>query len=88
MYDHLTDAENALLAHITNYVDHERSTKDDGRAESAMFGSGDTLKTKAMEVIMESAAKLEIVSRPQYFSSGASTGSSLLDDVADLTVSR
>lgn len=44
-----------LLNAITNYVDHERSSKDDGRAESAMFGSGDALKSKALEVIYESA---------------------------------
>lgn len=48
-----------LLNAITNYVDHERSSKEDGRAESAMFGSGDALKSKALEVIYESASKLE-----------------------------
>ncbi len=47
-----------LLNAITNYVDHERSTKEDMRAESAMFGSGDALKTKAMEVIYQTAATL------------------------------
>ncbi len=76
-----------LLNAITNYVDHERSTKDDGRAESALFGSGDTLKSKAMEVIYEGAKTLETV--PQRFSvhySGESTGSSVLDDVLAQTV--
>lgn len=53
-----------LLNAITNYVDHERSSKEDGRAESAMFGSGDQLKSKAMEVIYESARTLDTVSRP------------------------
>jgi phage/plasmid-like protein (TIGR03299 family) len=50
-----------LLNAITNYVDHERSTKEDGRAESAMFGSGDALKTKAMDVIYQSARTLDAV---------------------------
>lgn len=50
-----------LLNAITNYVDHERSSKGDGQAESAMFGSGDTLKSKAMEVIYESAGRLDAV---------------------------
>lgn len=53
-----------LLNAITNYVDHERSSKDDGRAESAMFGSGDALKTKALDVIYETARTLDVVSRP------------------------
>ena len=52
-----------LLNAITNYTDHERSSKEDGRAESAMFGSGDALKTKAMEVIYESAKTLDPVYR-------------------------
>ncbi len=46
-----------LLNAITNYVDHERSTKEDGRAESAMFGTGDALKARAFEVIYETAGK-------------------------------
>jgi phage/plasmid-like protein (TIGR03299 family) len=40
-----------LLNSITNYVDHSRSTKNNQRSESAMFGSGDKLKNQAMEVI-------------------------------------
>lgn len=55
----------ALLSSITNYVDHERSTKDDGRAESAMFGSGDALKTKAMEVIYEASKTLDPIRRSE-----------------------
>jgi phage/plasmid-like protein (TIGR03299 family) len=56
-----------LLNAITNYVDHERSSKEDGRAESAMFGSGDALKTKALEVIYEVAGKsMEATMSRQY----------------------
>jgi phage/plasmid-like protein (TIGR03299 family) len=57
----------AMLNSVTNYTDHERSTKEDGRAQSAMFGSGDTLKTKAMEVIMDVARACETVPTRQYF---------------------
>ena len=48
-----------LLNAITNYTDHERSSKGDMRAESAMFGSGDSLKTKAMDVIYDAARTLD-----------------------------
>lgn len=76
-----------LLSAITNYTDHERSSKEDGRAESAMFGSGDALKTKAFEVIMEASRNLEPVSTKMVFASdGESTGSSLLDSLVAATV--
>jgi hypothetical protein len=76
-----------LLNAITNYVDHERSSKEDGRAESAMFGSGDTLKSKALEVIYESARGLDAVPERMVFHAGnGSTGSSVLDSVVDATV--
>ena len=52
-----------LLNAITNYTDHERSSKEDGRAESAMFGSGDALKNKAMEVIYEVAGSCDPIRR-------------------------
>ena len=42
-----------LLNAITNYVDHERMSDSTARVESATFGSGDALKTKASEVIYE-----------------------------------
>jgi phage/plasmid-like protein (TIGR03299 family) len=48
-----------LLNAITNYADHERSSKDDGRAESALFGSGDTLKSRALELVTVAAGQLE-----------------------------
>lgn len=44
-----------LLNAVTEFADHERSTRGNGRAESALFGSGDTLKSKAFDVIMETA---------------------------------
>jgi len=44
-----------LLNAITNYTDHFRSTKGDMRAESALFGSGDKLKTSALQTILEAA---------------------------------
>lgn len=42
---------------ITNYVDHSRSSKGNGngRAEAAIFGSGDKLKNNALEYIMAEA---------------------------------
>lgn len=44
-----------LLNAITEYTDHFRSAKGGQRAESATFGSGDKLKTQALEVILEAA---------------------------------
>jgi phage/plasmid-like protein (TIGR03299 family) len=61
-----------LLNAITNYVDHQRSSKEDGRAESAMFGSGDALKSKALEVIYESAGRsMEPILTRQMYAAGA-----------------
>src|SRR5262249_26054961 len=53
----------ALLNAVTNYADHERSSKDDGRAESAMFGSGDALKSRAFDLIYDAARNMEAVPR-------------------------
>lgn len=52
-----------LLNAITEYTDHERSSKDDGRAVSALFGSGSDLKSRAVEVIYEASKGLEEVRR-------------------------
>ena len=49
-----------LLNAITNYVDHSRGS-DDSRAESAMFGSGDAFKAKALDLIMAASEKLDTV---------------------------
>jgi phage/plasmid-like protein (TIGR03299 family) len=40
---------------VTEYTDHFRSTKNDMRAESAVFGSGDKLKNTAFSVLLEEA---------------------------------
>ena len=50
-----------LLNAITEYTDHMRSTRKDDRGESAMFGSGDRLKTQAMEVLLETAGGLPMI---------------------------
>lgn len=48
-----------LLNAVTQYVDHERSSKSNGhtveykRSESAMFGSGDKLKAEAFDIILQ-----------------------------------
>jgi len=49
-------ALNALNA-ITNYVDHERG-KGDTRAEAAMFGSGDVIKTRAYDYVLAMAPQM------------------------------
>ena len=72
-----------LLNSISNYVDHERSSKDDQRAESAMFGSGDALKTRALDLILETSKGLEVISKPVYHVGTGTTGSSLLDSIAE-----
>ncbi len=69
-----------LLNAITEYTDHVRSTRKDDKGESAMFGSGDRLKTQAMEVIMETADGLQLtVSRPMTFAPSVS----LLDQIVE-----
>lgn len=40
---------------ITGYVDHDRSSKGDNRAESATFGSGATMKQNALQMILDEA---------------------------------
>ena len=47
-----------LLNAITEYTDHTRSTKLDGRAESAMFGSGRLLKDRALNLIVAEAENM------------------------------
>lgn len=73
-----------LLNAITNFTDHERSTKTDGRAESAMFGSGNDLKVKALEVILQTADGLEVAAPRKIYAAPSvpeTTGSALLDSV-------
>jgi hypothetical protein len=57
----------SLLNSVTNYADHSRITRvtdcrpnytaTQGRAESALFGSGAALKESALEIILEETAK-------------------------------
>jgi phage/plasmid-like protein (TIGR03299 family) len=81
-----------LLNAITNYTDHERSTQngDTGRAESSMFGSGNRLKTNALEVIMEAANGLSPIAAPmparQLVDAPMPAPVSFFDDVLSATV--
>lgn len=79
-----------LLMACTEYTDHFRgsaNTDAKTRAEQAMFGSGNILKNKAYEIIMESANHMpEMPSKRHYTLGGGTSGSSILDDVATATV--
>jgi phage/plasmid-like protein (TIGR03299 family) len=73
-----------LLNSITEHTDHERSTRGNGRAESALFGSGDALKSKAFEVLLETAAGLPerpTVTRMPVYSDIRPFAGGLLDSV-------
>lgn len=75
-----------LLNAVTNYSDHERGT-DKNRAESSLFGSGDNLKSKAFELLVETAGTLPQTSTPmRFFNAPTSTGSSFLDDVVAASI--
>jgi phage/plasmid-like protein (TIGR03299 family) len=50
-----------LLNAITNYVDHQRSSRDDNRAESALFGTGSEIKSRALDLIIAESEKLPAV---------------------------
>lgn len=63
-----------LLNSITNYTDHSRSTKGDGRSESAVFGSGDKLKSNALDLILEEAEKMPAMPERILISSFADIG--------------
>ena len=70
-----------LLNAVTEYTDHFRNPNGDpkARAESAMFGSGDVLKTKALDMIVMAAGKDMPAMKYAVHSGSGSTGSSLLD---------
>ncbi len=55
-----------LLNAITEYTDHKASTWAGDNGKSAMFGSGDRLKTQALEVLLESASGLAPVAQTMY----------------------
>lgn len=55
-----------LLNSITEYTDHFRSSRGGERASSAIFGSGDALKSRAFEVVYEVAGKdMPAAARPR-----------------------
>jgi phage/plasmid-like protein (TIGR03299 family) len=90
-----------LLNAVTEYTDHLRSgrmTEDREaagyslkavRAESALFGSGETLKERALEIILEDTKGNPVISTvAQQFTTPSvemlsTTGSALLDQVVD-----
>lgn len=78
-----------LLNAVTNYVDHKRSTRtsdgeseEDKRAVSALFGTGDKMKTKAYEVIMQSAGSFSPTPfKTQYFTVPDMPETPILDSI-------
>jgi phage/plasmid-like protein (TIGR03299 family) len=71
-----------MLNAITEYTDHHRSTRDADKGESAMFGSGDRLKTNALELLLEVSGSLPTVATRQYIPAiAAQPAASLLDQM-------
>jgi hypothetical protein len=74
-----------LLNAITEYTDHARSSRGgngNGRAESAMFGSGERLKAQALDVILETANGLPVMTAAPVFKlPAASETGTLLDQM-------
>lgn len=56
-----------LLNAITEYTDHFRTSRGGERPTSALFGSGDNLKSRAMEVIYEYAGAMPAKANPVVF---------------------
>ena len=78
-----------LLNAVTEFTDHSRSSRgDNGRAESALFGSGERLKSQALEVLLETANGLPSVPVTQYVAQRVPVRSnvSLLDQVLEAHV--
>ena len=69
-----------LLNAITEYTDHSRGSQSTKRAESAMFGTGERLKTQAVEVLMETASGLPAMPVVQYVPS-VPASANLLDQI-------
>lgn len=62
LYNHNEKSAYGLFNAFTEYVDHVRSTKGDvliGRAESALFGSGNKVKTDILGIIMSEASNMK-----------------------------
>jgi phage/plasmid-like protein (TIGR03299 family) len=72
-----------LLNGVTEYVDHFRTGVRSGkREESAMFGTGNVLKSKALEVITLAANGMP-VKETRVVSMPAASAPSLLDEILD-----
>lgn len=63
-----------LLNAITAYTDHARSSKVGGRAESALFGSGNKLKSDAFDTIYQAASSLPSVPKAVQIQSFSDIG--------------
>ncbi len=77
-----------LLNAVTEYTDHMRATRGangNGRAESAMFGSGERLKAQAVEVITEAANGMPAMATATAYlpKPVSSAGGSLLDQIIE-----
>ena len=77
-----------LLNAITEYTDHTRSSRGangNGRAESAMFGSGERLKAQAVDVIVEAANGMPPVATAMTYARKPvdCTSGSLLDQIIE-----
>lgn len=70
-----------LLNAVTEYTDHYRSAQGGKRQESAMFGSGQALKSKALEVIVEVAGTMPAKATQTVYAMPAYTGGSVLDAI-------
>lgn len=69
-----------LLNAVTAYTDHVRSSKVDGRAESALFGSGDKLKSTALEVITLAARDMDSMPAPRMYMGTAPSSTASYQD--------
>lgn len=61
-----------LLNAVTNYTDHVRGA-DGNRGESALFGSGDRLKSNALEVITLAARDMDTMPAQRQYMTAASS---------------
>ena len=78
-----------VLNSITEYVDHQRTQREGGRQEAAIFGSGDKLKQTAMYEVLSASGKAESMPTVQYYSAPApnhTDNASLLDSIIGTTV--
>lgn len=84
----------ALVNAVTNYVDHHRasrvtstsgySTQSQARADSAWVGSGATLKTSALETVLEVVEMPEVSTNPNPSVQMNAEKNKTLDNILDL----